>query len=84
MRENTGGNETHGRALFINDRPVQQEIPRSSARNERGLEPLIAETILVIGMICVVAFFAGRPAPAPDSKTTDTRPSAVASYDSHR
>ena len=84
MRACTGGNETHGRALFINDRPVQQEDSQSSALDERGLEPLIAKTILVIGVICVVAFFVIRPAHTPDSKTTDTRPSTIASYDSGR
>ena len=84
MRECTGANEIHGRALFINDRPVQQESSQSSSHDERGLEQLIAKIILAIGVICVVAFLVFRPAHAPDSKTADSRPSALASYDSRR
>ena len=84
MKESVSANETRGRALFVNDRPVRQENSRSSALDERGLEPLIANIILAIGVICVVAFLVVRPAHVTNSKTADTRPPALASYDSHQ
>lgn len=82
MRESTGMNETQGRALFVNDRPVPQESSRPSALDERGLGSLFMATILVIGMIYLVAFSVIRSSFVLENKTADTRPPTVASYDS--
>ena len=83
MRESAGVNAPHGRAMFINDRPVQQEGSRSSARNGRSVEPLTTKAILAIGVISVITFFVVRPAHVTNGHTADTRPPAFASYDSH-
>ncbi len=78
-------NETRRRALFVNGRPVSQEHSRSSVFDEGDLESLFITAVLMLGVICVVAFFFIRSADVRESETANNPIPTLAAYDSrHR
>ena len=82
--ERFGTNEARGRVLFVNDRPVPQEIFRSSALDGHGLVSSFVTIILAIGMLYVGACVVFLSDFVPGNETADARPPTLASYDFSR